>query len=242
MLREKVKMVRSVVSVTATLSLICASPVSAQYDERPHEQRESRFIHAGYFQRDFHPRYSNTAPDSIQMQYRCIMPTIGFRQGLVDVTFGYTRFTLRGEDRTSVFAGVIVGTEFPLTASPASALLIPVMLLSDYTRTDNTGPDKYSFNIGTVGFGTGLKYRLLARSFEFHLYGGQSAQIAFEGFRTGSGFSAITTGEALLIFRNALLLQGITVGYRFRYQTWNMNNAMFDYKSTSHGAFVGVMF
>ncbi len=237
-----VKMVRSSVCLTAVLLVTAAGPASAQYYERPYEQMESRFIHAGFFQRDFKPRYSNTAPDTLRMQYNRIMPTIGFRQGMVDVTFGYTRFSIRGEDKTAIYAGVMVGTEFPITFSRGSALLVPVMLLSDYTRTDNTGPDRNFFNVGALGFGAGLKYRLMTRGFEFHLYGAQSAQIAFEGFGTGSGFSATSTAEALFVFRDAIVLDGITLGYRFRYQTWNMSNAIFDYKSLSHGAFFGVMF
>lgn len=227
--------------IVAGLS-IAVSPVAAQYYDRPYEQMESRFIHAGYFQRDFKPRYSNTAPDSLRMQYSRIMPTIGFRQGMVDVTFGYTRFNIRGEDKTAIYAGVMVGTEFPITFSRGSAVLVPIMLLSDYTRTDNTGSDRNFFNIGALGFGAGLKYRVMTRGFEFHLYGAQSAQIAFEGFGTGSGFSATSTAEALFVFRDVLVLDGITLGYRFRYQTWNMSNAIFDYKSLSHGAFLGVMF
>ena len=228
--------------ITLLLFCVLTSNLFAQYYERPYEHTESRFIHVGFFQRDFEPRYTNPLPDSQTVNYSRIMPTIGFRQGLVDVTFGYTRFSLRGNDKTSIFASVAVGNDFPITFSRAHAFLLPLMISSDYTRTDNTGGDKQNFNIGSVGIGAGLKYRFTQPRFEFSLHAVEAAHWSFEGFSTGSGFSAATIGEALFVFRDVLSLDGITLGYRFRYQTWNMNNAKLDYKSLSHGAFVGVMF
>jgi hypothetical protein len=234
-------MTKTRIFLLTTLSFF-ASTLYGQYYERPYEQVTNRFLHVGFLQRDFEPRSSNSLPDSLTTRYSRIMPTIGFRQGLVDITFGYTRFTLRGEDKTSIFAGVTVGNDFPLTFSPTHALLLPLMISSDYSRTDNTGGDKENFNIGSVGIGAGLKYRFRGPRFEFSLHAAESAQLSFEGFSTGTGFSAATTGEALFVFRDLLLPDGITLGYRFRYQTWNMSNAKFDYKSLSHGAFIGVMF
>jgi hypothetical protein len=228
---------------TILLSLcFVSSTLHAQYYEQPYEQASNRFVHAGFLQRDFEPRASNALPDSLTINYGRIMPTIGFRQGLVDITFGYTRFSLRGDNKTSVFAAVNVGNEFPITFGRTHALLIPLIISSDYTRADNTGGDKENFNIGSLGIGAGMKYRYRQPRFEFALHAAQAIHWSFEGFSTGNGFSAATIGEALFTFRDALLLDGITLGYRFRYQTWNMNNDKFNYKSLSHGAFVGVMF
>jgi len=227
-----------------TLLLLCllTSNLFAQYYERPYEHTENRFIHVGFFQRDFEPRSTNSLPDSLTINYSRIMPTIGFRQGLVDVTFGYTRFTLRNEDKTTIFASGTVGNDFPISFSRTHAFLLPLMISSDYTRADNTGGDKENFNLGSVGIGAGLKYRLRQQRFEFSLHAAEAVHWSFEGFSTGSGFSAATIGEVLFVFRDVLLLDGIALGYRFRYQTWNMNNAKFDYKSLSHGAFLGVIF
>lgn len=219
-----------------------ATPLSAQYYERTFDAPSNRFVHAGFFHREFRPRWSNTQPDSLRIDYTRIMPTIGFRQGLIDATIGYARYALRGQDRTSVFVSVTVGNEFPLAFSPTHALLLPIMIASDYTRSDNTATDKEDFNIGSIGIGAGLKYRFRQPRFEFTVHAAEAIHWSFEGFSTGSGFSAATTAEALFLFRNALLLDGIALGYRVRYQTWNMNNDAFDYRSFSHGAFVGVMF
>jgi hypothetical protein len=229
-------------SLTLLLCCLVTADLFAQYYERSYEQTTNRFIHVGFFQRDFHPRTTNSLPDSLTVNYSRIMPTIGFRQGLVDITFGYTRFSLRGQDKSSIFAAVTVGNDLPLTSARTQALHLPLMISSDYTRTDNTGGDRENFNIGSVGIGAGLKYRLTQRGFEFSLRVAEAVHWSLEGFSTGSGFSAATLAEALFVFRDVLLLDGITLGYRFRYQTWNMNTPKFDYKSLSHGAFVGVMF
>ena len=214
----------------------------AQYYERPYEQTENRFIHVGFWQKDFAARSSNPLPDSQRISYNRVLPTIGFRQGLVDVTFGYSRFSLRGEDKTTIVVTATVGNEFPLTFSKTHAVLLPLMIASDYTRADNTGGDKEAFNIGSIGFGAGLKYRIMSPGFEFALTAAEVAHWSLEGFSTGSGFSPATLGEAQLVFREVFGLAGITLGYRFPYQTWNMSNDKYDYKSLSHGAFLGVMF
>lgn len=224
------------------LSLFITASVSAQYYERSYDHPSNRFIHAGFLLKDFEPRSSNSLPDSLRIHYNRVMPVLGFRQGLVDLLFGYTKFTLRGIDKAALFASVTVGNDLPLSFSSTHALLVPLMISSDYTRADNTGGDKENFNIGSVGIGAGLKYRFIQPQFEFWIHAAEAIHWSFEGFSTGSGFSAATMGEALFVFRDAFMLDGITLGYRFRYQTWNMNNARFDYKSLSHGAFLGVMF
>ncbi len=170
------------------------------------------------------------------------MPAIGFRQGLVDLTFGYTRFTLRGDSKTAIFAAVTIANELPLAFGREHSLLLPFQISSDYTRADNTGGDKENFSIGSVGIGAGLKYRYRQPSFEFSIHAVEAAHWALEGFSTGSGFSAATMGEASFTFRDAVVLDGVMLGYRFRYQTWNMSNAKFNYNSLSHGAFLGILF
>lgn len=218
------------------------SPVRAQYDERPYEHPTDRFVHAGVFVRDFEPRDSNTAPDSFRIAYRRLMPAIGFRQGLVDVTFGYTRFSLRGQSKAAIVAAVTVGSEFPLLFSRPHALLVRFTVSSDYTRSDNTGSDKEAFNVGSAGMGVGLRYRAVGRELECSLSVVEAIHLSFEAFSTGTGFSATTLGEALVLLRTIPIVDGIAFGYRIRYQTWNMSNAAFDYRSLSLGAFLGFLF
>jgi hypothetical protein len=223
------------------LALACSTGI-AQYYERSQEETPNRYIHAGFLLRNFEPRTSNSLPDSLRIFYDSFMPTIGFRQGLVDLTLGYTRYTLRGQSKSSIFAAVAVASELPLAFGRTHSLLLPFQISSDYTQADNTGGDKENFNIGSVGIGAGLKYRFRQPSFEFSVQAVEAVHWALEGFSTGNGFSAATLGETSFIFKDVLSFDGIVLGYRIRYQTWNMSNAKFNYNSLSHGAFLGVIF
>lgn len=227
---------------TALLLCCCVSPAHAQYYEHMPTHPSSRFVYGGFLAQRFEPRSTNAQADSLRISYRRIMPTVGYRQGLVDVTAGYTRFSLRGESRTALFVGLAVGHELPIAHTAAGGLLLRLLVSSDYTRAESTGSDKEDFIVGSAGVGAGLTYRLRQRGWEFSLAATEAVHGSFETFSTGIGFSAATTAEALLLLHNVLLFDGIALGYRLRYQTWNMNNAKFDYKALSHGAFVGVMF
>jgi hypothetical protein len=68
------------------------------------------------------------------------------------------------------------------------------------------------------------------------------AQYSFEGLGTGSGFSPALTGEAGALLPEALSFVSLAAGYRFRLQTWSMGETKFNYRSLSHGPYVGVVF
>ena len=230
-------------ALSALLMMWCLTPYSgAQYREHTPQRISDRFVHAGFFAQRFEPRSSNAQADSLRIAYRRLMPTLGFRQGLVDVTVGYTRFPLHGQDKAALFVGLSVGHEMPITQSAANGLFVRLSVSSDYTRAESSGGDKESFVIGSAGIGAGMVYRLRHRGFELSLAASEALHGSFQTFSTGMGFSAATMGEALVQLREALLFDGIAMGYRFRYQTWSMNNKKFDYKTLAHGAFIGVMF
>jgi hypothetical protein len=224
--------------------IVLSSSAYAQYYEHSYQREENRMIYAGFLVKDFKPRSSNSLAESLAISMNKFIPTIGFRQGMVDFYIGYNTFTLRGESKATLTARATVANEFPVTFSRTHALLLPIMISSDYTKVENTGGDREHFTIGSVGIGAGLKYRYRssAGGFGFALSAVEAAHWALEGFSTGSGFSAATIGEAMVTFRDVLSLDGIALGYRVRYQTWNMSNAKFNYTSLSHGAFAGVLF
>ena len=73
--------------VTAAFLLSCAPrPAAAQYLEpsRSYAPSDARYLSAGIFARDFRPRGSNTAPESLAVSYTRVMPFVGFKQGPVD--------------------------------------------------------------------------------------------------------------------------------------------------------------
>lgn len=235
---------RSIVQLM--LFLVCtlaASTLHAQYYDRPeYEPTRARFLSGGFVNRDFAPWSSNASPDSIAIRYNRVMPMIGFRQGPVDLAFGYAQFTLYGRSRSTIFFGVTVSNDLPLTHRSPASLLLPVMLSADYTKAQAAGPERDDFNIASLGIGAGLKFRYNTRSVDFAVQAVEVAHLSTEGFAAGTGFSAATVGEAVLILRQALVFDGVAIGYRFRLQTWSMNESRFDYRSVSHGPFVGVLF
>ncbi len=231
------------ISFTIVLAALMCSSLQAQYYERrSYESPQERFIHVGFLQRDFQPRSSNTSPDSLAIKYNRFMPTIGFRQGLFDITFGYTKFSLKSRSREAVFFAATFENEFVLSGKSPSTLVLPILIATDFTKSEGVGDERDNFNIASVGFGGGLTYRCTGESFDFSVRAAEILHFSFEGLNTGSGFSAATIAEATFLLQDAPVFDGIAFGYRFRLQTWSMNEARFDYRSVSHGPFIGVMF
>lgn len=219
------------------------SPARGQYDDpREYEPSDVRYITAGVAQRDFSPRSSNSLPDSLAIGYTRWMPMISFKQGPVDIQFGYTTFRLHGESRASIFFGAVISNELPLSGKRPAALVLPVLLAADFTKSEGTGFERENFNIASVGIGMGLKYRHNGERVDFSLSAVEVFHYSSEGFSTGTGFSAATLGEALVLMRDVHVLDGLALGYRFRLQTWAMSNSKFNYRAVAHGPFIGLLF
>jgi hypothetical protein len=211
-------------------------------EPREYESADLRVASAGVFWRDFSPRGSNTAPDSVAIRYNRLMPFIGFRQGLFDVSFGYTTYSQRGVSRAALFLGTTVSQELVLTGSRSGALLLPLLLSADFTKAEAGGPERESFNIASVGLGTGLKYRVVSRAVDASISAAGIAHYAIEGLSTGTGFSGVVALDASALFRTIPIGEGLALGYRFRLQTWSMSDPKFDYRAVSHGPYLGVAF
>jgi hypothetical protein len=156
--------------------------------------------------------------------------------------FGYTTYTLRGQNRSTIFFGASVFQEFILSGRRSSALVMPITLSADFTKAEGVGVERENFNIASVGVGAGLKYRYNSESLDFSIQVGEIVHYSFEGLSTGNGFSAATVADALVLLPGALVFDGVVLGYRFRLQTWGMNREQFNYRSVTHGPFLGVMF
>jgi hypothetical protein len=220
-----------------------ASRLHAQYYEREgYQQPEARYFYAGFAQRDFAPRSSNPDPDSLTIAFNRFMPIIGLRQGSVDLMFGYTTYDLEGKSRSTIFFGANLSQEFLVAGGRSHALVMPVILSADFTKAQGVGTEREDFNIGSVGIGAGLKYHVSNESLDFSIQAGEIVHYSFEGLSTGSGFSAATVADAVLMLPGTLVLDGIVLGYRFRLQTWAMNDDQFNYRSISHGPYLGILF
>jgi hypothetical protein len=216
---------------------------SGQYAERrEYAPSEARYITLGFVDREFTPRDSNSFPDSLTIRHKCVMPMLSFRQGGAELFFGYTTYTLSGSSKSTIFFGGSFGTEVPIVGRRSSVLLFPLQLAADFTKAEGIGPSREDFNIASVGIGAGLKYRYFDSNADFSIGVEELAQYSSEGFGVGTGFSAASLGDATLLLRNVGIADGIVVGYRFRLQTWSMSESKFNYRSVSHGPYVGIMF
>jgi len=224
------------------LLVVCIHTIGlAQYfDPEETATNRGRYIAGGAVMSDFRPLSSNSRPDSLLIRYSTWVPMVSARQDLFSIYFGYGTFNLGGTKKSTVIFGLEVGTAFPL--SKGSGLSVPVSLGVNYTRAGSLGPEKETFNIASTGIGLGIMYRAQGNRFDFRIGASEFLHYSFEGFNTGAGFSAATVGEATLWAKNWLVLNGVLFGYRFRYQTWAMNNKNLNYRSLSHGPFIGVSF
>jgi hypothetical protein len=224
--------------------MVLAGAASAQYYD-PREEvsaAEGRFAYGGAMWRDFSPRSTNTMPESTAFRFTKVMPVIGFRAGLIDFLFGYTTASSGNRSHTAIYFGATIAGEFVASGGRQGALLIQPMLAADFTKVGSGGAQRDDFNVATLGLGMGLEYRISSREVLFSAKAGILAHLAIEGYSTGNGFSPAVTAESTVCFRDVGPFDGVAVGYRFRLQTWSMNNAALDYRSVFHGPTLGVMF
>ena len=224
------------------LNVFGAQSFAQYYEQREYAPSEARYIALGFVEREFAPRGSNSLPDSLTIHYQRAMPIISFRQGTAEFFFGYTTYTLSGSSKSAIIFGARYGAEVPIVGRRSSALLFPLQLAADYTKAEGIGSSRENFNIASVGIGGGLKYRYVNSSTDFSIGVEELGQYSTEGIGIGNGFSAATLGDAVLMLRDVGPLDGIVIGYRFRLQTWSMNEHNFNYRSVSHGPYLGIMF
>jgi hypothetical protein len=224
--------------------LFCSALGCGQYEERRgYEPSIARYVAAGAFARRFEPRSGNPTPDSLVIRYTRVMPFLMFRQGPLDLVIGYTRYDLGGSSRAAVYLGSTYSSDLPLAGEGerGAALVLPLVVAADYTKSESAGSDRDDFNVASVGIGAGLKFRLMEPSYELAVSGAGIIHFSFEGYNFRNGSSPAVVGEAWALFRDVPILRGIALGYRYRYQSWSAGGK-FDYTTVNHGAYVGVMF
>ncbi|MBP1658240.1 MAG: hypothetical protein H6Q31_2841 [Bacteroidetes bacterium] len=225
------------------VTMLAVMPAVAQYEEpREYTIGEARFVAVGVVHRDFQPRSGNSSPDSAAIRYKAYMPVVSFHQGPFDVGIGYTRYTLAGSTRSSVYVGAVLTNEVPVAVGRLHALAVPLCLAMDFTKAEGTGPERDNFNVASLGIGTGLRYRYRGDGVEgtARLLG--AVHYSFEGLSTGSGSSVGLFGDATLILRSIHIGEGLALGYRVRYQQWSMSDTRFDYRVFHHGPYLGILF
>ncbi len=130
-------------------------------------------------------------------------------------------------------------------------LAMPIGLLTAWRRVNGKNTPE-QFNANAILFGTGgllihsLSRRTRAKIRAMTLGGITGSQVA-----DAVGFSWAFDAEARLEFAQVLSDLGLTVGYSFRYQLWNVNGSrvfsdavdeLYDYAGTVQSLFIGVGF
>ena len=232
------------VAVPALLALcIVTNTGSAQYYEsREYRPADFRAITGGVTAIDFQPRSNIGSADSANIRFHTLMPMLSFRQGLVEIQFGYTRYSQKDITNPVVFVGMNVGTDLPLSGNRSSALVLPVLFAANFTRADASGPARNSFNIASVGLGMGLKYRIVSESLDAWLSTIAVAHYSTQGFSVNSGFSGAILADLAFYFPAIPVGDGLCAGYRFRYETWSMPSTNFNYRMIFHGPYIGIAF
>ena len=231
--------------VTGLVILTCVTGAArAQYLEQPrsYTASEARYLSVGFFARDFRPRGTNTAAESLSVSYSRIMPLAGFRQGPVEFLFGYTPYTLRGTSRSAIFFDFMYSGDYVLTGNRQRALVLPFLVDADFTKSESSGSLHDNFNVGSIGIGSGLKYRMNGESLDISVMAAAIIHYSFDGYSLHTGSSPAAVAEALALLPDVGILNGLALGYRFRYQAWTLGEGRYDYKTFNHGVFIGVMF
>jgi hypothetical protein len=215
----------------------------AQYVESDDAMPEApRFLSAGAFWWAFDPRQSNPEGDSIGIRMNQVAPALSYRDGSFDLLFAYTTYSADGGSHPAILFGARLGQDLVLSRSPSGGLAVPVSILGDYTTVEGSGPERETFNVGTVGIGAGLKYRWSGRSVQAWVEGGAVASFAFEAYSLRNGFSSLVFGEAAVLLRKVGPFGGLAIVYRLRLQNWSMSESQFNYRSFMHGPSIGLLF
>ncbi len=237
-----VKLNGMILGVAITILGLWVQASAQYYEEREYRPTEARYISVGVMNREFTPKPSNSLPDTARIHYSRVMPMISFRQGSGELMFGYSTYTLAGGSKSTIFFGGRFGSEVPITGRRPFVLLFPLQLAADFTKAEGVGPSREDFNIASVGIGAGLKLRYFTSSVDFSFGAEELVQYSTEGIGVGNGFSAATVGDLVALLRDCGPFNGAVFGYRFRFQTWSMNESKFNYRSISHGPYIGLMF
>jgi len=228
----------------AALVVLTSAGARGQYLEqsRTYVPSDARYLSAGIYERDFRPRGTNNAPDSLAVKYTRLMPVVGFRQGPIEFLFGYTTYDLHGASRAAIYFGVTFSGDYVIAGNRERALVLPLVVDADFTKSESAGSLHDNFNVGSVGLGTGLKFRINSDAVDFSVTAVAIIHYSFDGYNLETGSSPAAVGEAVAILPGIGILDGLAVGYRFRYQAWTLGAGRYDYRTVNNGVFIGVLF
>lgn len=229
---------KSIILFALFVQALCAQDFGFAY----YSITDYRSLGASYNVQEFSPSNSNTLPDSLKIRFTTALPFIEYREMNARVAIGYQEYTHANKTLSSFSVYVESGNDFPLTGrEQKSGLFLPIKLSANYVKSESGHRGQRNFDIGSLGVGTGIKYRFLAREFGLQVSATGALHFSNVGFGTEYGSQTAATGEIQVIIPN-IVLGGLTIGYRYDRQQWNMNDSSLDCKRYYHGVFVGMLF
>lgn len=201
-----------------------------------------RSLGASYNAQNFYPATTNQLPDSARIRFTTPLPSLEYRELNSRIAIGYQEYSLSGRTVSSFSVYIESGNDVPLSGrEQKSGLFIPVKLSANYVKAENPIRGFRNFDIGSLGAGTGAKYRFIAKDFGIQAFAVGAIHFSNVGFGTEYGSMTSLVGEIQFILPN-LFLEGAIVGYRYEKQRWNMNDSSLDYERYYHGPYVGIFF
>lgn len=140
------------------------------------------------------------------------------------------------------------GELYPQTlGSNATRLFFPLVLFSNYRRVAPEGEEAAlidAFNVTVLGLGLGLGFdRLLGEHGLFEVRAHPVVGLASSSFTNALGSARLLDADVQLHLGRLYRRVGLTAGYTFRAQVWDVNASdifpeltedLFDYKGTQH--------
>jgi hypothetical protein len=152
-------------------------------------------------------------------------------------------------DATVTFWGNI----FRTSPGGSSYLALPIVIHSGYRSVDPTlsSTTNDSFSYSSLGIGGGLSFHAEPSSrFWLDVRLWPVISMSFRSFEGFAGSTFLVDSDAQLHVVDLFGSIGLSVGYGFRYQTWNNDETglpggflradQFDYKSSQHMARIGI--
>ncbi len=161
--------------------------------------------------------------------------TIGTDLNIVDGNVAFWGNIIRSRPGTSIHFGI------PIVIYSGYRSVIPAL-----STTTNNG-----FNYTNLGVGTGATFHAeLSSHFWMDVRAWPVISMTFRSFEGFAGSSFLVDTDIQLHVVDLLNTSGLSVGYGFRYQSWNNNESglpggilradQFDYKSTQHMVRAGI--
>ncbi len=228
----------------AIILLIVSAEASAQDFQsslRESDLSEFRALGGGAAANVFESRSDNTLPDSLRIKFTTPMMFLEYRQMDIRIAVCYSHYELHGAGKASYSIYADGATDVPIIARRSGGLYLPIIISTNYVKAEDIGSSSSIFDVGSIGIGTGIKYRYLSESFGLQAYAGAVIHYSTVGFSVEHGSSSSMRAELEFLFPD-LVWKGAVAGYRFDAQQWIMTDEKLNYSRRYHGVFIGLFF